>query len=407
MSVFAQPRAASQLDGLFTARVRFGVGAALGQANAAVVFRVPEAGQWTLHLAAGRVNLRRGGARHAAVEITADAETMAAILEGTCSGVQAFLEGRLTMRGNISLALQIDGAFDVGRRPITHSRARTVSTGGVSTFYLEAGAPDSPPVLLLHGLGGTAASMLPLMAALAGEHRVLVPDLPGFGASSAPPWRYRIEDFAAWLLEFIDTLGLARTAIVGNSLGGRIAIEVGLTDPDRVRRLVLLCPSPAFRRMRQFVPVVRLVSPNLGLIPFWTSHRLTVETIRLMFARPERLSPQWYDAAADEFRRVMSSPAHRRAFVAAMCQIYVEPAYGAQGFWDRLPALRVPALFIWGDRDRLVPARFARHVLAAVPHAKSEVLTDCGHVPQFELPERTATLTRRFLAQAAHSRQII
>ena len=116
-----------------------------------------------------------------------------------------------------------------------------------------------------------------------------------------------------------------------------------------------------------------------------------------MFSRPERLPQPWYDAAADEALRVLRQPAHRVAFAAAARQIYLEDAYGRNGFWQRLPGLLPPALFLWGDRDRLVPAHFARHVSNALPEAGHIVLADCGHVPQFEHPEETAATIRGFL----------
>jgi pimeloyl-ACP methyl ester carboxylesterase len=198
---------------------------------------------------------------------------------------------------------------------------------------------------------------------------------------------------------FRTDLGIRSTAIVGNSLGGRVAIESALTDPGSVTRMVLLCPSPAFRRMRQFVPLVHLLSPDAVIVPQPVPHRLVVLSIRRMFSRPDRLPGPWYDAAADEYLRIMRSYRHRRAFYAALRQIYLEPAYGEEGFWDRLPRLQIPALFVWGDRDRLVPSSFAHHVLAAVPRAESIVLPDCGHVPQFEHPETTVSLVRDFLTR--------
>jgi pimeloyl-ACP methyl ester carboxylesterase len=84
-----------------------------------------------------------------------------------------------------------------------------------------------------------------------------------------------------------------------------------------------------------------------------------------------------------------------------MRQIYLEEAFGARGFWERLPGLRPPALFVWGDRDRLVPHAFARHVVRALPNCESVVLRDCGHVPQFELPRETHRLVRSFLEKTA------
>jgi pimeloyl-ACP methyl ester carboxylesterase len=221
--------------------------------------------------------------------------------------------------------------------------------------------------------------------------------MPGFGASEAPHWRYTFGELANWLQAFQKATDTMPAAIVGNSLGGRIAIESGLADPRTVTGLALLCPSPAFRRMRQFVPLVRLLSPDLSQLPMRFSHRFVRESIRFMFGEPDRLRPEWYDAAADEFRRIMRSPGHRRAFFASMREIYLEEAYGVNGFWDRLPRMTRPALFIWGGRDRLVPVGFERHVVCALPEARSVVLPACGHVPQYELPEQTLRLVRRFV----------
>jgi pimeloyl-ACP methyl ester carboxylesterase len=127
------------------------------------------------------------------------------------------------------------------------------------------------------------------------------------------------------------------------------------------------------------------------------TRRMAETTLRAMFSRPERLTRQSYDAAAGEFVRVYRSRSHRIAFFAALRSIYLEDSFGERGFWRRLPELQAPALFVWGARDRLVPAGFARHTVEAVPHARSVVVPDCGHVPQFELPDRTHALVRAFL----------
>jgi pimeloyl-ACP methyl ester carboxylesterase len=133
-------------------------------------------------------------------------------------------------------------------------------------------------------------------------------------------------------------------------------------------------------------------------VPLPVSHRRVVGSIKALFARPHRLPDQWYEAAADEFLRVFSSPRGRIAFFSAARQIYLEEPYGDSGFWDRLRSLTRPSLFVWGARDWLVPPGFARHVERAVPDATSIVLADCGHVPQFELPDRTHGIVREFLA---------
>ena len=89
----------------------------------------------------------------------------------------------------------------------------------------------------------------------------------------------------------------------------------------------------------------------------------------------------------------------QRRRAAPSARSYLEEAHGEAGFWDRLSALSRPALFLWGERDQLVPSRFAPHVEAVLPGARSIVLDDCGHVPQFEHPAVTHRLVRDFLGR--------
>lgn len=388
---------------LLSTRLRRGlVGSVLERRTATVVFEAIDAGVWTVDIAGGRGRVRRGSASRSTAQVRSSVEVLAGVVSGRDSGVQAFLDGRLTVRGDLALALQLDGLFgeDAERSPEL-PRSREATAMGVRTLYLEAGPPDGPPVLLLHGLGATNASMLPVLADLAVDHRVLAPDSPGFGASDAPKGPYSPAWFAAWVEAFQRETGTRGAVVVGNSLGGRIALECGLTHPDSVRGLVLLTPSPAFRRLRQYVPMVRLLSPELARLPLPLTHRLVVEGIRAMFSDPDRLPREWYDAAADEAVRVFRLRGHRVAFFSSARQIYLDEAYGRHGFWQRLPGLLPPALFVWGDRDRLVPSAFARHVADCLPSAGQIVLEDCGHVPQFEHPAETMAMVRAFIEQLA------
>lgn len=393
------PALAPDLDALLSTRLRPGfAGTVLEGRTATIVFDATDGGVWTVNIANGRGRARRGSTADPTLLVRSRARTLAAVVRGEASGVTAFLDGDLTVRGDLALSLQLDGLFAHEReRPAHFARAEQTTAMGVRTSYLEAGPADAPPVLLLHGLGATSASMLPVLADLAGDHRVLAPDLPGFGASEAPRVPYNAPWFAAWVEAFQRETGSRGAVLVGNSLGGRVALECGLAHPRSVRALVLLTPSPAFRRLRQWVPLVRYVSPDLARLPMPQSHRLVVEGIRGMFSDPERLPRSWYDAAADEAVRVLRSRSHRVAFFSAARQIYLEDAYGKNGFWHRLPGLLPPALFIWGDRDRLVPSSFARHVADSLPSAGQIVLEDCGHVPQFEHPDETMAMIRGFL----------
>ncbi|HWP33454.1 MAG TPA: hypothetical protein VNL97_06870, partial [Solirubrobacterales bacterium] len=122
-----------------------------------------------------------------------------------------------------------------------------------------------------------------------------------------------------------------------------------------------------------------------------------------MIARPERIDPSVADIAADEFMRTHRSAAARVAFYAAARQIYLEPPHGPDGFWTRLGLLAPPALFVWGEEDRVVPARFSHHVAEVLPSVSQVVLPECGHVPQIELPESTHKLVRDFISSAGET----
>jgi pimeloyl-ACP methyl ester carboxylesterase len=169
---------------------------------------------------------------------------------------------------------------------------------------------------------------------------------------------------------------------------------LALTEPDRAETLSLLAPVLAFRRRRQLVPLVKLIRPELAAIPHPLRAAQVRERFWSLFARPERLDPATADIAADEFCRTYRSRSARVAFFAAARNIYLDSPDGERGLWTRLSGLSTPALFIWGDHDQLVPAAFSRHVADVLPQARQVVLTECGHVPQVELPERANGLIR-------------
>ena len=355
----------------------------------------------SIRIAHGTVHVLPGSAVPT-TRIEADPKTLLDVVEGRESGVAAFLDGRLRVDGDLSLSLRLDGVFaSSDGRPARFPRSAMVQAGRTRTFHLEAGPADAPPVVLLHGLGATNASLLPTLWDLAADYRVLAPDLPGHGASAAPYGAYDARFFAKWLAAYLDAAGVDSCVLLGNSLGGRVALEIALLEPTRVSGLILLAPAVAFRRLRQFVPVVRLARPEAAVLPLPMTRGMARVTLRRMFSQPARLTAQSYDAAAGEFVRVYKRAAYRVAFFSSLKQIYLDDAFGEEGFWSRLPSLAPPALFLWGDRDRLVPAGFARHVAAALPSARSVVLDDCGHVPQFELPERTHAEVRAFLREIA------
>jgi pimeloyl-ACP methyl ester carboxylesterase len=321
--------------------------------------------------------------------LSADVSTWEQVVRDLPSGLAAFGQGRLAIRQDLHIGVNFLAATSGSKEP-GRLRFDTVATkrGAIST--LQAG--EGEPVLMLHGLGGTKASFLPTVGALApAGRRVIAVDLPGFGDSDKPiAARYDPKFFSQAVIALMDALGLERTDIVGHSLGGRVTLEVLMHAPERFDRAVLMTPSLAWLRERPWAPWLKLVRPELGLLQ--PAPRAVVERV------VKQLIPgggsRYAAAGIDEFLRSYTTARGRAAFYAAARNIYLEePA----SFWARLRELKPPALFVWGSRDPVVPSGFERHVREAVPQAE-HVTLNCGHIPQIERPRELHAAIGRFLA---------
>jgi pimeloyl-ACP methyl ester carboxylesterase len=300
----------------------------------------------------------------------------------------AFRRGRLRIRNDLHLGVGFLAATAAaGEGALRFRRVRT-REGHISIS--EAGRGSC--VLLLHGLGASKVSLLPTLTALAPHHRAIAVDLPGFGDSDKPILAaYDPPYFARTMTALLDALELEQADVVGNSMGGRVALELGLHYADRVRRLALLAPSLAWLRDRTWSTPLRLVVPQLGLIQ--PAPRAIVERIvrRVVPGADE----EWTAAGIDEFMRSYLTPRGRSAFYTAARNIYLEDPHGPNGFWTQLPSLKPQSLFVWGQHDKLVPVRFERHVREKLPSSQHLVLR-CGHVPQLERPKETHEAILRF-----------
>jgi pimeloyl-ACP methyl ester carboxylesterase len=355
---------------------------------------------WEVRLREDRCDVRPSPTREPGVIIGTDAATWLALREGRLSGLDAFSQRRLYARGDLDLALGFEGLFRLpgDRDPLL--RITDVETAHGRLKALVSG--DGPEqVICLHGLGGTKTSFFETVAALAPACTVHAIDLPGFGSSHKPSLgAYNAPWFADSVRSYMDAMGIERAHLVGNSMGGRIAIEVAFDTPERVGSLILLAPALAFRR-RQLAPLVKLLRPELAVIPHALRERVVRDQFQALFARPDRLDPAVAEIAVDEFCTLYRERAARVAFFSAARNIYLDEPHGERGFYARLTHLEPPALFIWGDSDRIIPAAFAPHVEAALPSAEQVILEDCGHVPQVELAERTNGLIARHIESAS------
>jgi pimeloyl-ACP methyl ester carboxylesterase len=159
----------------------------------------------------------------------------------------------------------------------------------------------------------------------------------------------------------------------------------------------------AWRRRRHFVPIVRLLRPELAAIPHSFGGALVRQQFWGMFSRPERIHPSAADVAVEEFLRTYRSVNARVAFSASARHIYLEEPNGPRGFYTRLRELEPPAMFVWGDEDPLIPLTFSRYVGDALPDARQVVLEQCGHVPQVEHPVDANALVHDFIGHAQTS----
>jgi pimeloyl-ACP methyl ester carboxylesterase len=354
---------------------------------------------WEVRCTSHAARVRQGCTRRRPdVTIATDAATWLALREGHLTGIDAFERRRLGVRGNLDYAIAFEGLFRLpgGRPPLLQICDVHAGRQCISTLTMGHG----PDVLLLHGLGGTRASLFATAAALSHRYRVHAPDLPGFGSSGKPArGAYNARWFAESLLEFMDERQISSTHIVGNSMGGRIGLEMAMIAPERVRALGLLCPAVAWVR-RGFHPLVRLLRPEFGLLPHGFSRNTVSSQFWSLIHDRDMIDPATGDLMVDEFRRIYQSAGARFAFLSSARNIYLEAPYGRRGFYPRLARLERPALFIWGRQDRLIPAAFSRHVRKWLPEAEQVILEDCGHVPQVERPDETNHLLLDFFARA-------
>jgi pimeloyl-ACP methyl ester carboxylesterase len=356
---------------------------------------VTGASEWDVLVNAHRVRAVPADGRLAGdATLAADGATWDVIARDVRGGMDAFRAGRLLIRRNLHLGVGFLAATS-GMTGPERLRFRPIETASGRLSILTAGRGE--PIVMLHGLGATKGSFLPTVAALADRFRTIAVDLPGFGDSDKPLGaRYHPPFFARAVVDLLDALKIGRAHLIGNSMGGRVAIELGLRHPERVGHLALLAPSLAWKRERPWAPLVRLLRPELGLVQI-TPRRVVEAVVHRII--PDAGS-NWVQAGVDEFLRAYLTPRGRMAFYAAARQIYLEEPHGATGFWTRLATLAPPSLFVWGRHDGLVPIAFAAHVRRTLPLARHLEL-DCGHVPQLERPAETHAAIADFLREGA------
>lgn len=250
------------------------------------------------------------------------------------------------------------------------------------------GPQDAPALIMIHGFGSSLHTWEDWAAALSDRYRVVRFDLPGSGLSPPDPTG-RYDDARAFelLLGLMARLEIGEAAIIGNSVGGRIAWSFASEHPERVSRLVLVSPDGFASVGFEYGQ-----APKIGAV----THAMRAILPRFLvkmnldpsYSDPEKLEAD----VVTRYYELLRAPGARLALIHRMEQtILTDPL-------PRLRALQAPVLLLWGEDDRLIPVSNAQDYLGALPGAQLTALPGVGHVPQEEAPETSLVPVEVFLS---------
>jgi pimeloyl-ACP methyl ester carboxylesterase len=274
-----------------------------------------------------------------------------------------------------------------------HQRWVTIDGRRVNVIELGSG----PPVVFIHGLSGSWQNWLEQLPVFARDHRVIAFDLPGFGASQMPREKITIRGYGHFVDALLDELGVSSAAVVGNSMGGFIGIELAIRFPERVERLVLVSAaglSIEYLRNERALAVLGAIENRLAAYSGWLASRSDALARRpgarrmifgIVAKRPDRLPGP---LVAEQVRG-----SGKPGFLPALDALTDYPIR------DRLGEIACPTLIVWGAEDKLVPARDADEFARLIPNSRKVVWPETGHVAMLERPEAFNALVQAFLAE--------
>jgi pimeloyl-ACP methyl ester carboxylesterase len=263
---------------------------------------------------------------------------------------------------------------------------RDVVVDGIRIHLAEAGA--GPGLLLLHGLSATHRNWEHTIPAFADRWHVVAPDLPGHGESAKPDAPYTINFYAGMMRSLGRELGFRDAVVIGNSLGGQIAVELALTYPSWTRAVVLAAPAGGF-------------GPGAGAFGWVIGAVAGPRLLRLALPLAlDRCVSDPSSPACEERRRILAERLRHDDYPSFARAVNRSLVGALAARHQPLHRLTQPALLIWGRDDRLLALSGSRRVLREVPHARLAVLDGCGHLPMVEQPEEFNRVVAEFLSAA-------
>jgi pimeloyl-ACP methyl ester carboxylesterase len=264
--------------------------------------------------------------------------------------------------------------------------------------YRDAGHGEV--LLLIHGMAGSSATWRAVLPQLAKKYRVVAPDLLGHGESDKPRGDYSLGAFAVWLRDFLDELGITRATIVGQSLGGGVAMQFVYQHPDYCERLVLISsgglgPDVGVILRLLSAPGAEFVLPIIAPKPVLQVGNKVKSWLSSAGIQSPRGAEMWsaYSSLADRqtrqsfLRTLRSVVDYRGQAVSALSRLKL------QG--------ELPVMAIWGEKDDIIPVEHVYAAQAAREGSRVEVLPDVGHFAQVEAPMRVVDLIEDFIATTA------
>ncbi|MDT5202839.1 MAG: hypothetical protein QOH34_4361 [Mycobacterium sp.] len=265
---------------------------------------------------------------------------------------------------------------------------------GERIAYRDAGAGEA--LLLIHGMAGSSATWRAVIPELAKRYRVVAPDLLGHGESAKPRGDYSLGAFAAWLRDLLDELGIRQATVIGQSLGGGVAMQFTYQHRDYCQRLVLISSGglgPDLNWILRILsaPGAELVLPVVAPQPVLNLGNKLGSWLTSAGIKSPRTGEMWsaYCSLSDRptrqafLRTLRSVVDYRGQAVSALGKIHV--SHG------------LPTLLIWGEQDRIIPVAHGYAAHDAVPGSRLEVLAGVGHFPHVEAPTAVVDILDDFI----------
>jgi len=263
--------------------------------------------------------------------------------------------------------------------------------GAEAVNYVEIGEGD--PIVFVHGIAGCWRNWLENLPHFGRTHRAIALDLPGFGDSPMPSWDISMANYGRLIHDFCERLGIDQVAaLVGNSMGGFVATEAVIEEPERFDRLVLISAAgvnfaewqgkPFEAGARIFQAAIPFMSGDRRI--FWTRPLGRKIAFGRLFRNPNKLRPE---LLAEQVRPGLQAP----GFSDALTAIW---GYDTR---ERLPEIEIPTMVVWGLNDHIVPVEGALGYHRLIPHSRLEIFERTGHLPMLERPQRFNPLLEEFI----------